>query len=78
MARGDEIDIELDAGRINCAVCGEGHIDIENGGSGTCPNCRESYSFSIHEEFALMETDGWVVQVTVDDPAAESADVVNV
>lgn len=78
MPTGYATDVGLEAGRLRCAACGDGPIDIEDGGSGTCPNCRESYSLFVCEEFALLEADGWVVSVTLADRETESADAVNV
>lgn len=53
---------------LNCVNCGHDWIVTERGGTVTCPNCQMSYSLVVRDEFALVETGGWIADVTFDVP----------
>lgn len=54
---------QLEGSELECAVCGNDRIVVEGEGTVTCPDCRKSYSLVRHEDFALMETDGWIAGI---------------
>lgn len=58
-----EHDPQFDTSELECAVCGSDRIDVEGEGTLTCRDCRESFSLVRHDEFALMETDGWIAGI---------------
>lgn len=51
---------------LECAVCGSDQLVVEGDSTVTCLDCRESFALRRHENFALMETDGWIAGITVD------------
>lgn len=56
----------VEASGLDCAVCGHERVDVIGERTAECPDCNESYSLVVREEFALMERDGWIARVTVD------------
>lgn len=51
---------------LECAVCGSDQLVVEDDSTVSCLDCRESFSLVQHENFALMETDGWIAGIRVD------------
>lgn len=49
-----------------CAVCGSDRTIVESDSTITCQDCRKSYALVLHDEFALLETDGWTAGITLD------------
>jgi len=62
---------------LDCAACGHDQIVVETDGRATCPNCHRSYSLVVHEEFALMERDGWATRIALDAPEELASNVAN-
>lgn len=55
-----------------CAVCGYDGLSVRGEGQTTCPRCRESFSTTVSETFALVEHDGWAVTVALDGSEGET------
>ena len=56
----------VESSEFDCAVCGHERIVLSNERTAECPNCEESFSLVLREEFALVEWDGWIARVAVD------------
>lgn len=50
---------------LRCAVCDNHPVVAEHDDVVICPNCDESYSLIRHEEFTMIETDGWIARISV-------------
>lgn len=61
---------------FDCAVCGYEQIAVRSDSPVPCPDCEESYSLVLRDGFALVETNGWIIGVTIDpraDPMSGTA-----
>lgn len=50
---------------LSCAACGHQPVATRDDGDVVCPNCEERYSLIRHEEFAMMESDGWIARISI-------------